>query len=61
MHEEATTVIIQRYLDALPGDPVASRLFEEMLDSGKTPEVRQDRCFDRDGIRRCELRPAGGL
>src|SRR6516225_3491500 len=32
MHEEPTTVIIQRYLDALPGDPAAERLIQELLD-----------------------------
>jgi RNA polymerase sigma-70 factor (ECF subfamily) len=32
MHEEPTTVIIQRYLDALPGDPAAEPLIREVLD-----------------------------
>jgi RNA polymerase sigma-70 factor (ECF subfamily) len=32
MHEEPTTTIIQRYLDALPGDPAAERLIRELLD-----------------------------
>ena len=32
MHEEPTTAIIQRYLDALPGDPAAERLIRELLD-----------------------------
>jgi RNA polymerase sigma-70 factor (ECF subfamily) len=32
MQEEPTTVIIQRYLDALPGDPAAEPLIRELLD-----------------------------
>ena len=32
MQEEPTTAIIQRYLDALPGDPAAERLIRELLD-----------------------------
>jgi RNA polymerase sigma-70 factor (ECF subfamily) len=32
MHEEPTTVIIQRYLDALPGDPAAEQLIRELLE-----------------------------
>jgi RNA polymerase sigma-70 factor (ECF subfamily) len=32
MHEEPTTVIIQRYLDALPGDPAAEPIIQELLD-----------------------------
>src|SRR5262250_3824553 len=32
MHEEPTTVIIQRYLDALPGDPAADPLVRELLE-----------------------------
>jgi RNA polymerase sigma-70 factor (ECF subfamily) len=32
MHDEPTTAIIQRYLDALPGDPAAERLIRELLD-----------------------------
>ena len=32
MHDEPTTAIIQRYLDALPGDPAAERLIGELLD-----------------------------
>ena len=32
MHEGPTTAIIQRYLDALPGDPAAERLIRELLD-----------------------------
>jgi RNA polymerase sigma-70 factor (ECF subfamily) len=32
MHEEPTTVIIQRYLDALPGDPAAEPIIRELLD-----------------------------
>jgi RNA polymerase sigma-70 factor (ECF subfamily) len=32
MHNEPTTAIIQRYLDALPGDPAAERLIRELLD-----------------------------
>jgi RNA polymerase sigma-70 factor (ECF subfamily) len=32
MHEEPTTVIIQRYLDALPGDPAAEPVVRELLD-----------------------------
>jgi RNA polymerase sigma-70 factor (ECF subfamily) len=31
MHEEPTTVIIQRYLDALPGDPAAEPIIRELL------------------------------
>ena len=32
MNEEPTTAIIQRYLDALPGDPAAERLIRELLE-----------------------------
>jgi RNA polymerase sigma-70 factor (ECF subfamily) len=32
MHEEQTTVIIQRYLDALPGDTVAEPMVRELLE-----------------------------
>jgi RNA polymerase sigma-70 factor (ECF subfamily) len=32
MHEEATTVIIQRYLDALPGDAAAEPVVRELLE-----------------------------
>jgi RNA polymerase sigma-70 factor (ECF subfamily) len=32
MHEEPTTVIIQRYLDALPGDTAAEPLVRELLE-----------------------------
>ena len=32
MHEEPTTVIIQRYLDALPGDPAAEPIIRELLE-----------------------------
>jgi RNA polymerase sigma-70 factor (ECF subfamily) len=32
MHEEPTTVIIQRYLDALPGDPAAEPIVRELLE-----------------------------
>jgi RNA polymerase sigma-70 factor (ECF subfamily) len=32
MHEEPTTIIIQRYLDALPGDPAAEPIIRELLD-----------------------------
>ena len=32
MHEEPTTVIIQRYLDALPGDPTAEPIVRELLE-----------------------------
>jgi RNA polymerase sigma-70 factor (ECF subfamily) len=32
MHEEPTTVIIQRYLDALPGDPAAEPVVRALLD-----------------------------
>jgi RNA polymerase sigma-70 factor (ECF subfamily) len=32
MQEEPTTVIIQRYLDALPGDPAAEPLIRELLE-----------------------------
>ena len=32
MHEEPTTVIIQRYLDALPGDAAAEPLVRELLE-----------------------------
>jgi RNA polymerase sigma-70 factor (ECF subfamily) len=32
MHEEPTTVIIQRYLDALPEDPVAEPIIRELLE-----------------------------
>ena len=31
MHEEPTTVIIQRYLDALPGDAAAEPVVRELL------------------------------
>src|SRR5262249_15515168 len=32
VQEEPTTVVIQRYLDALPGDPAAEPLIRELLD-----------------------------
>jgi RNA polymerase sigma-70 factor (ECF subfamily) len=32
MHEEPTTVIVQRYLDALPGDPAAEPIVRELLE-----------------------------
>ena len=32
MQEEPTTAIIQRYLDALPGDPAAEPIIRELLD-----------------------------
>ena len=32
MHEEQTTVIIQRYLDALPGDATAEPIVRELLE-----------------------------
>jgi RNA polymerase sigma-70 factor (ECF subfamily) len=32
MQEEPTTAVIQRYLDALPGDPAAEPLIRELLD-----------------------------
>src|SRR5215831_12271255 len=32
MHDEPTTVIIQRYLDALPGDPAAEPVVHELLE-----------------------------
>jgi RNA polymerase sigma factor (sigma-70 family) len=32
MREEPTTVVIQRYLDALPGDPAAESIIREALD-----------------------------
>ena len=32
MHEEPTTVIIQRYLDALPGDTSAEPIVRELLE-----------------------------
>ena len=32
MHEEPTTVIIQRYLDALPGDSAAEPMIRELLE-----------------------------
>jgi RNA polymerase sigma-70 factor (ECF subfamily) len=32
MHEEPTTVIIQRYLDALPGDAAAEPIIRELLE-----------------------------
>ena len=32
MHEEPTTVIIQRYLDAMPGDPAADPIIRELLE-----------------------------
>ena len=32
MHEEPTTVIIQRYLDALPGDTAAEPVIRELLE-----------------------------
>jgi RNA polymerase sigma-70 factor (ECF subfamily) len=31
MHEEPTTAVIQRYLDALPGDPASEQLIRELL------------------------------
>jgi len=32
MHEQSTTAVIQRYLDALPGDPAAEPIVRELLD-----------------------------
>jgi RNA polymerase sigma-70 factor (ECF subfamily) len=32
MHEEPTTVVIQRYLDALPGDTTAEPIIRELLE-----------------------------
>jgi RNA polymerase sigma-70 factor (ECF subfamily) len=32
MHEEQTTTVIQRYLDALPGDPAADPIIRELLE-----------------------------
>jgi hypothetical protein len=32
MHEEPTTVIVQRYLDALPGDTAAELTVRELLE-----------------------------
>jgi RNA polymerase sigma-70 factor (ECF subfamily) len=32
MHEEPTTVVLQRYLDALPGDPAAEPIIRELLE-----------------------------
>src|SRR5262245_1929140 len=32
MHEEPTTAVIQRYLDALPGDPAAERIIRDLLE-----------------------------
>jgi RNA polymerase sigma factor (sigma-70 family) len=32
MHNEPTTAVIQRYLDALPGDPAAESIIRELLD-----------------------------
>ena len=32
MHEESTTVVIQRYLDALPGDAAAEPIIRELLE-----------------------------
>jgi RNA polymerase sigma-70 factor (ECF subfamily) len=32
MHEEPTTAVIQRYLDALPGDPAAEPVIRELLE-----------------------------
>jgi RNA polymerase sigma factor (sigma-70 family) len=32
MHEQSTTAVIQRYLDALPGDPAAEPIIRELLD-----------------------------
>jgi RNA polymerase sigma-70 factor (ECF subfamily) len=32
MHEQPTTVIIQRYLDALPGDAAAEQTVQELLE-----------------------------
>jgi RNA polymerase sigma-70 factor (ECF subfamily) len=32
MHEEPTTAVIQRYLDALPGDPAAEPGIRELLE-----------------------------
>ena len=32
MNEEPTTAVIQRYLDALPGDPAAEPIIRELLD-----------------------------
>jgi len=37
------------------------REFGIRIPRGEPQEVRQHRCFDRDGIRRWELRPASGL
>jgi len=32
MHDEPTTAVIQRYLDALPGDPAADPIVGELLE-----------------------------
>jgi RNA polymerase sigma-70 factor (ECF subfamily) len=32
MHEEQTTIISQRYLDALPGDTAAEPIIRELLE-----------------------------
>ena len=37
MHEEPTTVIIQRYLDALPGDPASEPIVRELLERADRP------------------------
>jgi RNA polymerase sigma-70 factor (ECF subfamily) len=34
MNEEPTTFVIQRYLDALPGDPAAEPIVRELLERG---------------------------
>ena len=37
MREEPTTVIIQRYLDALPGDTAAEPVIRELLERAVAP------------------------
>jgi hypothetical protein len=32
MHEEPTTIVIQRYLDALPGDTSSEPIVQELLE-----------------------------
>jgi hypothetical protein len=41
LHEEPTTVLIQRYLDALPGDTAAEPIVREQLErsAGRTREA----------------------
>jgi hypothetical protein len=43
MHEEPSTVIIQRYLDALPGDSATEPIIRELLERSVGPSSRK-RC-----------------